>query len=275
MRARRIASSASSTRCRSLPSLVVALVEDQVQDAQHRAQAIGQFVVGGHGEADGRVTNALLGATDALRHGRLRYQEGARDLGGGESAHGTEGERDGRPGRERRVAAQEEQQQRVVLLRGRRVASFPAVRQPPRALDATRRCATGRSSGGWRCAPARPLAAPARRPSASGSRRPPAPPGRRPRPHRSRRSGARRRRGPAAPARAAGPQSLTPASVRPAHLQPLSVVVRGDDSINCRTWIGCSVGMPSDRARPRSCRRSRERATRNQRPRSGSPPPTP
>ena len=200
----------------------VALVEDQVQDPQHGAQAIGQFVVGGHREADARVANALLGAADALRHGRLRHQEGPSDLGGGEAANRAERQRDGRSGRERRVAAQEEQQQRVVLLGGRPAAPPRAARRPPRALGATRRCATGRSSGGWRCAPARPSAALARRRSASESRRPPAPPGRRPRPHRSRRSGARRRRGPAAPARAAGPQSLAPASVRPAHrLQPL------------------------------------------------------
>ena len=55
-----------------------------------------------------------LGADEPLLHGRLRDEEGARDLGRAETAEGTQGERDARLGRQRRMAAGEDQPKPVV-----------------------------------------------------------------------------------------------------------------------------------------------------------------
>ncbi len=71
-------------------------------------------------------------------------------------------------------------------------------------------------------------------------------------------------------------ESLTPASVRPAHrLQPLGHLGRRSTAMTPSTAAPGSAarsGCHQDRARPRSCRRSRGRAPRTRRPRSGSPP---
>jgi hypothetical protein len=45
-----------------------------------------------------------------------RHEEGVGDLGGGQAAHGAQRQRDGRWRSQRRVAAHEEQHERVVLL---------------------------------------------------------------------------------------------------------------------------------------------------------------
>jgi hypothetical protein len=96
----------------------IALVEDQVQHPQQRAQPVGQLVVGRHLVRDARVADLALGAHDALLHGLLAHQEGARDLLSREAAERAQRERNARLGRERRVAAGEEQPQAVVWERG-------------------------------------------------------------------------------------------------------------------------------------------------------------
>jgi hypothetical protein len=49
----------------------IALVEDQVDDPQHTAQAVGKLLVGGHAIGDVRIGDLALGTHDALAHRRL------------------------------------------------------------------------------------------------------------------------------------------------------------------------------------------------------------
>jgi hypothetical protein len=65
-------------------------------------------------EAGSGRLDALLRPADALRHGRLGHEEGPGDLGGRQAADGPQGQRDLRRGRQRRVAAQEQQREGVV-----------------------------------------------------------------------------------------------------------------------------------------------------------------
>ena len=53
----------------------VALVEDQVQHVQHRAQPLRPLLGVGHAERDARGLDALLGAADALRRSSTRARE--------------------------------------------------------------------------------------------------------------------------------------------------------------------------------------------------------
>ena len=89
----------------------VALVEDQVEHAQHRGDVAGLV------EPD--VRDGPLGPADALGHGRLRHEVGLRDLPRGQAADRAQGERDRRGRGQRRVGAQEVQLQRVVHLGAR------------------------------------------------------------------------------------------------------------------------------------------------------------
>ena len=59
----------------------------------------------------------MLGAADALRHGRFRNQKRAGDFRGGQTADRPERQRDRRRRRQRRMTAHEQERQRVVLLR--------------------------------------------------------------------------------------------------------------------------------------------------------------
>jgi hypothetical protein len=72
----------------------VALVEDEVQDVQHGGEPLGALAVGRHPERDAGHFDALLGAADPLRHGRLGHEERVRDLGRGQAAHGAQGQGD-------------------------------------------------------------------------------------------------------------------------------------------------------------------------------------
>ena len=89
----------------------VALVEDEVQHPHHRADVAGTI--------DAGATDGALGATDALRHGALGHEVGLRDLARGETADGSQGQRDRRRRREVAVRAQEVEVQRVVGARDR------------------------------------------------------------------------------------------------------------------------------------------------------------
>src|ERR1700730_3921075 len=84
----------------------VALVEDQVEHAQHRGDITGLV------EPDAR--DGLLGPADPLGHGRLRHEVGLRDLTRGQAADRAERERDGRGRCQGRVRAQKVQLERVV-----------------------------------------------------------------------------------------------------------------------------------------------------------------
>jgi hypothetical protein len=96
----------------------VALVEDQVQHVQDHPQPVAQLRRRRHVEGRAGGLDALLGAADALGHGGLGYEEGAGDLGGRESADRPERERDLRGRRQLRMAAQQQQGQRVVVVAG-------------------------------------------------------------------------------------------------------------------------------------------------------------
>lgn len=91
-----------------------------------------------HAQDDGEVAGPVepppaqrpLGPADALRHRRLRHEEGVGDLTGGEPADSAQGQRHLRCGRQVGVAAAEEEDERVVArlgvggrqwLRGRRL----------------------------------------------------------------------------------------------------------------------------------------------------------
>ena len=224
----------------------------------------GRALVGGrHPERHARGLDPPLRPGDPLGHRRLGHQERARDLGRGQAADRAQGQRDRRRRGQRRMAAHEQHDQRVVLVGRRRIE--PA----RRARRAVSRCRAGLLAaplvdqpalGGPRAASRAGSAG--SRPAASAPRRRAAPPGRRPRRHRSRRTGGRARRGPAAPARAAGPRRRPARSAcahpRAARYPSISAAVRGASSMTCRTWIGCWVGRRRPvPARPRPARRSR------------------
>ena len=92
----------------------VALVEDQVDDLEHRGQAGRELVAARNLEGHPRLGQRPLGPHDPLGHGRLRDQERARDLLGRQPAEQPQGERDARLGGQHRVAGGEHQAQQVV-----------------------------------------------------------------------------------------------------------------------------------------------------------------
>ena len=168
---------------------------------------------GGSAERGACRLQALLGPADALGHRCLGHEEGRRDLGRRQAADGAQGQRDRRGRGEGRVAAQEDEGERVVLARGglagarARLAAAPGGRPSPRGGGGPSRCGRGRSSGAGRPAAASRAGCPGRPRLASGAPRPAGPPARRPPRRRSHRYGGRARRGPAARGCAAGPRS--------------------------------------------------------------------
>jgi hypothetical protein len=92
----------------------IAFVEDQVDDLQHRRQPRRQLVASRHLERHPRLGEGPLGAHDALRQRRLRDEEGARDLLGGEPSEEPERERHAGFSRQHRVAGDEDEAQQVV-----------------------------------------------------------------------------------------------------------------------------------------------------------------
>jgi len=96
----------------------VALVEDQVQDVQHGVEPLRALVLRRGSERRAGGLDALLGAADPLGHRRLGDEERAGDLRRRQAADRAQRERDLGRGRERGVAAEEQQRERVVLLLG-------------------------------------------------------------------------------------------------------------------------------------------------------------
>ena len=240
----------------------VALVEEQVEDVEHRAQALGALVGRRERERLVRRLDLGLGPADPLGHGRLGDEERGGDLAGREPADRPQRERDRRRRRERRVAAHEHQDQRVVLARtpGRRRCDRPATpaRSSRRRRASSRRYWSAMRRDATRIEPAErvvghALGGPRGR---GGDAAPPAP---RPRRRRSRRSGGRPHRGPAARARAAGPRcsaaarhtSGSGALMHLAHLDGLA------DRRAVRAGRGRRLGRdldrPVDACRRRSC----------------------
>ena len=77
----------------------VALVEDEVDHLEHRREPPAELGAARDLERHVRLGQRPLGAHDALRDGRLRDEERARDLLGGQPAEQAQRERDARLGR--------------------------------------------------------------------------------------------------------------------------------------------------------------------------------
>ena len=92
----------------------VALVEQQVQHAQHARRAFRQQVGRRHPVGDPRVLDLLLGPDQPLGHGRLAGKERPGDLGRGQAGQRAQGQRDPGLEGEGRMAAGEHQPQPVV-----------------------------------------------------------------------------------------------------------------------------------------------------------------
>ena len=98
------------------PARGVALVEQQIDHGRHRGQALGALDGAGRLEGHLGLGDAALGPGDALLHGALAHQEGARDLRHGEAGDDAQGERDLLGRRQLGMAADEEQAQDVVAI---------------------------------------------------------------------------------------------------------------------------------------------------------------
>ena len=92
----------------------VALVEDQVDHAEHPAHSIRQILVGRHLIRDPSRGDLPLGPHDSLTHRRLGNEERARDLAGREATERAQRERHPSGHIERRVTAGEDQPQAIV-----------------------------------------------------------------------------------------------------------------------------------------------------------------
>ena len=108
----------------------VALVEDEIQDGEHRAKPLWEHVVGWDAERDPGIADLPLRADEPLRHRRLGDEEGACDLGRRQAGDLAERQRDAGLRGERGVAAGEDEREavvgdraHVVLLGGQRLQS--------------------------------------------------------------------------------------------------------------------------------------------------------
>ena len=92
----------------------VSLVEHQVDDLEHRRQAVGEITSAWNFERDLPLREGALGADDSLRDSRLGNKERARDFFSGKAAEQAEGKGDARFGGKHRVAGDEDEPQQVV-----------------------------------------------------------------------------------------------------------------------------------------------------------------
>ena len=92
----------------------VALVENQIDDLEHRRKAGGQFGSARDLERNVLLGECSLGANDALSDGRLGCEKSARDFVGGESAEQSKRESHTRLGGEYRMTGYEDEAQEVV-----------------------------------------------------------------------------------------------------------------------------------------------------------------
>ena len=174
-----------------LAASAVALVEDQIDHAEDRGEAVGQLGRRRDAEGDAGLLDLALRAHEPLGHRLARHQEGPGDLVRAQSTQRPQRERDLGLEGERRVAAGEEQLEALVRDGRCRRASRPRWPPEPRAAWSSRRgCGCG-GSGRWRgcepSSPARRAGCPASLRGASARRRSRTPPERPPRRGRSRR----------------------------------------------------------------------------------------
>ena len=134
-------------------SPAVALVEDQVDDGQHRRQPVRKQMVGRDAKGDAGGLDLALGPHEPLGHGRLRNDEGARDLSRRQSGERAQGERHLSVEAERGMTAGEDQLQSLIRESTRRSPRPPcgqALRAASSSRPASCRGESGRSPG---CAP--------------------------------------------------------------------------------------------------------------------------
>ena len=96
----------------------VALVEHEVDDAQHAAQPLRQQVVARHLERDPPLGHLVARPREPPLHRALGGHERARDLRHGQPGHAAQRQRHPRLGRQRGMAAREQHPQLVVVQRG-------------------------------------------------------------------------------------------------------------------------------------------------------------
>ncbi len=92
----------------------VAFVEDQIDHLQHGGQTGGKIGPAGDLKGNARLGEGALGPDDALGDGRLRDEEGARDLLCRQTSKKAKRERNTCLGRENRMAGDEHEAQKVV-----------------------------------------------------------------------------------------------------------------------------------------------------------------
>ncbi len=92
----------------------VALVEEEVDDLEHRVEPAGKLLGRRDLQRDLPIAEEPLGPDEPLGDRRLGGQEGAGDLGDAEAAGGLEGQGDLRLRRERRVIAREDHRELLV-----------------------------------------------------------------------------------------------------------------------------------------------------------------
>ena len=93
------------------PGSSVALIEDQVDDLEHRDEAGRPLRAAWHLERQPRLAERPLRPDDALGDRRLARQKGAGDLVGGQPADETKGQGNPRLARQHRMAGSEDEAQ--------------------------------------------------------------------------------------------------------------------------------------------------------------------
>ena len=92
----------------------VALIEDEVDDRQHRGETRFELRSARHFERHALIAQRPLGTNDALLDGRLGKEEGPGDLFGGQAAEQAQRQRRLRLGRQDRVAGDENETEQIV-----------------------------------------------------------------------------------------------------------------------------------------------------------------
>src|ERR1022692_714428 len=107
----------------------VALVEDEEEDGEYAGGACREILRGRHPVRDASRLDLGLRAGDPLPHGGLLHQEGAGDLGHGQTADHAQRQRHAGLHRERRVTAGEDQPEPLVVDGAERLGRVVVVQQ--------------------------------------------------------------------------------------------------------------------------------------------------
>ncbi len=92
----------------------IALIEDEINDLEHRGEPRRALGPARHLEGNAGVADRILGADDALRDRRFAREEGARDLLGGQAADEPERERRSPLAGKHRVTGREDQSEQLI-----------------------------------------------------------------------------------------------------------------------------------------------------------------